>query len=62
MILRKIIIYLIKVKLSLGPIPEAHILTGKDKLTNNISSGISKKIKEIKRVESTHQGRGGEEF
>lgn len=62
MILRKIIIYLKKVKLSLCPIPEAHILIRKDKLTNNINSGISKKIKETKRVQSTHQGRSGEEF
>lgn len=54
--------YLKTIKLSLGPIPGAYILMGKDKLTNNMISGISKKIKDIKRVESAHQGTGGEEF
>lgn len=45
MILRKIIIYLENIKLSLGPVPGVHILMGKDKLTNKIISEISKKIK-----------------
>lgn len=62
MILRKIIVYLENVKLSIGPILGAHILMGKDKLTNKVISEIYKKIKETKRVENVLQGRNGRKF
>lgn len=62
MMSRKIIIYLENVKLSLGPILAAYILMGKDKLTNKVISGLSKKIKETNRVESVLQGRNGGEL
>lgn len=52
MMWRKIIIYLENVKLSLSPVLAAYILMGKDKLTNKVISGLSKKMKETNRVES----------